>query len=376
MTATRPKVLVMVDAVSDRAGGAERFAVGIAAGLPADRWDVSLCATRGISGVLERELDEAGVRTLALERSGRLDVTPFRRLRRFLAEERFDVLHTHKFGSNVWGTLIGRSCRVPVIVAHEHTWSYEGNPLRKFLDGQVIGRLATSFVAVSSADRDRMISIEGVPADKVRVVPTAYIPRPDGGGGDLRGELGIPSGAQVIGTAARLRPQKALTVLIDAFARIAADREDRHLVIVGDGECLEELRRAAAASGAGDRIHFPGLRTDIDAVLATFDVAAMSSDFEGLPLFVFECMAHSTPLVATDVGGLRDVVDDGVTGLLVPSRDPAALAAALERVVADPALGERIASVAAQRLGDFTMQRAVERFAALYDELLAQTRAA
>jgi glycosyltransferase involved in cell wall biosynthesis len=376
VTATRPKVLVMVDAVSDRAGGAERFAVGIAAGLPADRWDVSLCATRGISGVLERELDEAGVRTLALERSGRLDVTPFRRLRRFLAEERFDVLHTHKFGSNVWGTLIGRSCRVPVIVAHEHTWSYEGNPLRKFLDGQVIGRLATSFVAVSSADRDRMISIEGVPADKVRVVPTAYIPRPDGGGGDLRGELGIPSGAQVIGTAARLRPQKALTVLIDAFARIAADREDRHLVIVGDGECLEELRRAAAASGAGDRIHFPGLRTDIDAVLATFDVAAMSSDFEGLPLFVFECMAHSTPLVATDVGGLRDVVDDGVTGLLVPSRDPAALAAALERVVADPALGERIASVAAQRLGDFTMQRAVERFAALYDELLAQTRAA
>lgn len=375
MSDARPKVLVMVDAVSDRAGGAERFAVGVAAGLPADRWDVALCATRGISGVLERELDAAGVRTLALERSGRFDVMPFARLGRFLREERIDVLHTHKFGSNVWGTLIGRARRVPVIVAHEHTWSYEGNPLRKLLDGRVIGRLATSFVAVSSADRDRMISIEGVPAGKVRVVPTAYIPRPAGAGGDLREELGIPAGARVIGTAARLRPQKALTVLIEAFARIAAGREDRHLVIVGDGECLDELERAAADSGVGDRIHFPGLRTDIDAVLATFDVAAMSSDFEGLPLFVFECMAHATPLVATDVGGLRDAVDDGRTGLLVPPRDPVALAEALERLVADPALGERIAAAAAERLEDFTMRRAVERFAALYDELLAVRRA-
>ena len=142
MSDARPKVLVMVDAVSDRAGGAERFAVGVAAGLPADRWDVARCATRGISGVLERELDAAGVRTLALERSGRFDVMPFARLGRFLREERIDVLHTHKFGSNVWGTLIGRARRVPVIVAHEHTWSYEGNPLRKLLDGRVIGRLA------------------------------------------------------------------------------------------------------------------------------------------------------------------------------------------------------------------------------------------
>jgi glycosyltransferase involved in cell wall biosynthesis len=367
----RARVMLMVDAVSDRAGGAERYAVGIAAGLPADRYAVTLCATRGIDGVLKDELDAAGVRQLALGRSGRFDLAPFRRLASYLRGEQIDVLHTHKFGSNVWGSLVGGACRVPVIVAHEHTWSYEGNPLRKFLDGRVIGRLATRFVAVSSADRERMIALEHVPARKVEVVPTAYIPRPDGPGGDLRAELGIPAGAPVIGTVARLRPQKALTVLIEAFTRVAIDRPDCRLVIVGDGECLEELRTAADAAGLGDRVHFPGLRTDIDAVLATFDVAAMSSDFEGLPLFVFECMAHSTPLVATDVGGLRDAVEDGRTGVLVPPRDPDALAAALGRLIDDGDLRRQLAAAAAERLGDFTMQRAVERFTALYDELLA-----
>jgi glycosyltransferase involved in cell wall biosynthesis len=361
---------MMVDDVSDRAGGAERFAVSLAAGLPNEGYDVTLCATRGIEGALKEELDAGGVSQLALGRSGRFDLAPFSRLARFLRDERVDILHTHKFGSNVWGALIGRACRIPITVAHEHTWSYQGNPLRKFLDGRVIGRLATRFVAVSTADRDRMIALEHVPSDKVTVIPTAFIPRPGGGESDLRGELGIPADAPVIGTLARLRPQKALDVLIEAFSRIATEHSDCRLVIVGDGECRDELSDAAAAAGLSDRVHFPGQRTDVGPVLEAFDIAAMSSDFEGLPLFVFECMAQTTPLVATDVGGMRDAVEDGVTGLLVPPRNPAALAAALGRLVEDEALRGRLAAAAAERLDDFTMARAVERTAALYDELL------
>jgi len=362
----------MVDAVSDSSGGAERFAAGLAAELPRERYEVTLCATRNIGGALSDELDVAGVRLLSLGRKGRFDVAPMLRLARLLRRERIDVLHTHKFGSNVWGALIGRPCGVPVLIAHEHTWSYEGNPLRKLLDGKVIGRLATRFVAVSSADRERMIEIEHVPAQKVSVIPTAFIPRPNGAGGNLRAELGIPAGAPVIGTVARLRPQKALTVLIEGFARLAAERVGCHLVIVGDGECREELEEAATAAGISEQVHFPGQRTDIGAVLATFDVAAMSSDFEGLPLFVFECMAHEVPLVATDVGGLRDAIEDGRTALLVPARDPVALAEKLSRLVDDGELRRRLAGAAARRLDDFTMQRAVERVGILYDQLLSE----
>ncbi|HEY1275217.1 MAG TPA: glycosyltransferase [Thermoleophilaceae bacterium] len=367
--ARRPRVLMLVDSLYDGTGGAERFAVGLACALPRDRFEVSMCVTRTAEGYLPRQLAEAGVGLLVLGRRGRADVLRFRRLAAYLRRERVDVLHCHKFGSNVWGTVIGRACRVPVVVAHEHTWSYEGQPLRRLLDGFLIGRLASAFVSVSNADRERMIEIERVPARKTVTIPTGYVPRPDEAVGDLRGELGIPADAPTVGTIGQLRPQKALEVLIEAFAGVGDPSS--HLIVVGDGPSREELERRADAAGVGERAHFLGTRVDLATVFGGLDVAAMSSDFEGLPLFAFECMAHRTPLVATRVGGLPDLVSDGSTGVLVPPRDPAALAVALRTLLADPGLRERMAAAAAERLPEFTMEAVAARFADLYDKLLA-----
>jgi hypothetical protein len=189
---------MLVDNVNEESGGAERFAVGLAAALPAQQCDVWLCTTRVARGRLIDTLCDAGVRHLHLgRRPGRLDPVAFRPLARTLRCQRIDVLHAHMFGSNVWGTVIGRMCRVPVVVANETTWSYEGQPLRRALDGQLIGRFADAFVAVSEADRARMVSIEGVPSEKTVVIPTAYVPRVGcDAESDLRAELGI--GAEVL----------------------------------------------------------------------------------------------------------------------------------------------------------------------------------
>ena len=366
----RPRVLTLVDVTTDYAGGAERFAVGLAVALPKDRFEVSVCATRREGGNLTAELDAGGVPHFTLGRKGATDVLALRRLARFLRTERIDLLHAHKFGSNLWGSIIGRLARVPVIVAHEQTWSYEGQPLRRFLDGKVIGRLANCFVSVSDADRQRMVEIEGVPAEKTLTIPNAYIPREREQVGDLRAELSLPPDSPLVGTVAQLRPQKALDVLIDAFAIVARSHPAARLVIVGTGSEREALERYAAASEVGDRIIFTGLRTDVETVLGALDVAAMSSDFEGLPLFVLECMAQGTPLVATAVGGIPDAIDDGETGLLVPPRDPGALAAAIESLVADPARREAMADAARRRVEEFTIDRVAQRFADLYDRLL------
>jgi glycosyltransferase involved in cell wall biosynthesis len=364
-------VLALVDLVTDQAGGAERFAVGLALALPKDRFDVTVCATREEGGRLAAELDAGGVRHFSLARRGGADPLAFRQLARFLKSERIDVLHAHKFGSNLWGTILGRLARVPVVVAHEQTWSYEGQPLRRFLDGKVIGRLANCFVSVSNADKERMVEVEGVPEEKIVTLPNAYIPRDREAVGDLRAELSLPSGAPLVGTVAQLRPQKALHVLIDAFAVVARSRPEARLLIVGEGGDKGRLEAHAAASEAADRILFPGLRTDIDTVLGALDVAAMSSDFEGLPLFVLECMAHGTPLVATRVGGIPDALEDGRSGLLVPPRDPAAMAGAIESLLADPGRRQAMAEAAQQRVADFTIDRVAARFADLYDRLLA-----
>jgi glycosyltransferase involved in cell wall biosynthesis len=367
----RVRVLHMINQLIE-SGGAERFVVGLATNLPEDRFESWVCVTRGIEAGPARTLADAGIPLIGLGRHAKWDVHRLGGLARLIRKVGFDVVHTHMFGSNLWGTVIGRACRVPVVIAQEHTWSYEGQPLRVWLDGHVIGRLATRFVAVSSADAERMVRIEGVPAAKVVVIPTAYIPSQAAAGGDLRAELGLEPDTPLVGTVALMRPQKALQVLIDAYAQIVAALPDTHLILAGDGRSRPDLERRVRELGLEASTHFLGIRKDVDAIVRALDVAAMSSDFEGAPLFAFECMAAGTPLVATAVGGLPELVDDGHSGLLVPPRRPDELANALIGLLLNPERRTALAAQAAQRLDSFTIERIASRFADLYEGLLPQ----
>ena len=370
MTMRRVRVLHVIEKAID-SGGAERFAVGLVTHLPPDRFERWLCVTRHADPATSRELADAGVRQIHLQRRAKWDVHRLAGLVGLLRQQRFDVLHAHMFGSNFWGSVIGRACNVPVIIAHEQTWSYEGDRLRRWVDGQVIGRLATRFVAVSAADAERMVALEGVPAEKIVQMPNAYIPRRRGNG-DLRAELGLRSDTPLVGAVAVLRPQKALTVLIDAHALLLQRFPEAHLAIAGDGQCRGEIEQLANQLGIAPSVHFLGQRGDVDGILQAVDVGAMSSDFEGLPLFGLECMANHTPLVATAVGGLREIVDHGRTGLLVPRRDPAALAEAIADLLSDPARRERMATAAEERMSEFTIDAVAARFAELYERLVRE----
>lgn len=368
----RLRVLFLIDRVGDT-GGAERAAWALAMHLPRDRFEVWMCSTRHAHPVAVAALTESGVRHVNIGRRSKWDVHRLAALVALVRRERFDILHAHMFGSNLWGTLIGRACGVPVLLAHEHTWSYRGNPLRKWLDGRVIGRLATRFIAVSSLDAERMVSVEHVPAEKVVMIPNAYVPRPGSVGGDLRQELEIADDTPLVAAVSLLRPQKALSVLLDAFPRVLEAVPDAHLIIAGEGPCRGELEQQTRELGLTDKVHFLGRRRDVDAILSAADVAAMSSDFEGTPLVTYECMANRTPLVATAVGGLLDIIEDGRTGMLVAPRDPSALAAALINLLTDPVRRERIAAAAAERLEDFTLEAAVRRYARLYVTLATES---
>ncbi len=367
----RFRILFLIDQLVD-SGGAERAASALAMHLPRDRFEVWICSTRRANPAVVAALTKAGVRHRHIGRRSRWDVHRLAALVALVRRERFDILHAHMFGSNLWGTLIGRACRVPVVIAHEHTWSFEGEPLRKWLDGRVIGRLATRFIAVSALDAERMVSVEHVPAKKIVMIPNAYVPRLEPVASDLRSELGIDTTTPLIAVISVLRPQKALSVLLDAFSGVLDALPDAHLAIAGDGRCRNELERQTRELGLAERVHFLGERRDVDSILRTADVAAMSSDFEGTPLVAYECVANRIPLVATAVGGLPDIIKDGRTGLLVPPRDPAALANALISLLTDPARRDRIAAAAAERWDEFTIEVAARRFATLYETLAAE----
>ena len=367
------RVLTLLDTL--RPGGAERVAVTVAAQLDRDRFDPIVCASRRDPWSPLREiLDSAGVPVITLDRTRRASVWTWRALAATLHRRRIDILHAHMFGSNVWGTVLGRATRVPVVVAHEHSWSFERNVLRYAFDRDVIARGADVLLAVSREDRARMIGLERIPGSKVRVMPNRIMPlRP--ADLDLRAELGLRKDAPVIGTLTVLRPEKALDTLVEAAALLVPRFPDLVVLIAGSGPEEERLRSLIRTHELGSTVRLLGFRRNVADVLAAIDVAIFSSDREGSPLAVMESMAAAKPIVATRVGGIPALVDDGEQALLTPPRDAGALAEAVTRLLSDRAFRERLGRNARDRQRrDFDIRSTVRAVEDLYEELFAASR--
>jgi glycosyltransferase involved in cell wall biosynthesis len=375
------RVLILIDRPS-LSGGGERLAVQTAARLDPRRFTTTLCATRWDASEADEpvvaaalaELRAAGVEILGLERRWSADPIAWARFAAALRRRRIDVLHAHKFGSNVWGTLIGRLARVPVVIAHEHTWSYEGRPLRRLFDRELIARGADAFLAVSTADRRRMIEIERIDPRDVLVIPNGIPPLP-APRRDIRAELGIPADAPVIGAVTRLCRQKAPELLVLAAARLAKELPRLQVLVVGAGPAEGRVRALIDAHGLGRTVRLLGLRDDVPDVLAAFDVAVSSSDWEGTPLSVLEYMAAGLPVVATAVGGVPDLITSGVNGLLVERGDWRGLAAAVSRLLQDREAAAAMGGRGRERQRrDFDLNNTVHRLERLYRDLHAARR--
>lgn len=381
----RLRVLTLVDGLG-ASGGGESVARQIAVSLDQRRYEPIYCVSRAQPPEAYRqamgEFEQAGVELIGLQRRSKADFGPWGRLVSQMRRRKVDVLHTHKIGSNIWGALLSPLARPPVFVAHEHTWSFEGQPLRRFLDRQLIARRADAFVAVSREDQRRMHEIERIPMSRLRFIPNG-IPasEPPDPAVDLRAELEIPAEAPVVGTVATLRPQKALDVLIRATVPLAR-RFPEICVLIAGGESHEEgssaepererLTALAGSLGVAGNVRFLGHRSDVPNVLAVLDVAVLSSDYEGSPLSVLEYMDAGKPVVSTRVGGVPDLVDDGVTGYLVDPQDPEGLAAAVAAVLEEPLRAREMGRLGRERRQrEFSLQGMTRRVEALYEELYA-----
>jgi glycosyltransferase involved in cell wall biosynthesis len=374
----RLRVLTLIDN-PDVTGGGERMAVTIAMRLDPARFERILCATREVEGQsFAPELAEAGVRVLSLKRRSKSALWAWWPLVELLRRERIDVLHAHKFGSNVWGTVIGRAAGVPVLLAHEQSWasarfSTAGPRFRRFVDREVVGRGSHLFFAVSRADRRRMVDVERVNPRRICVLPNA-IPRGTRSGHDVRAELGIPREAPVVATVCQLRPEKALDLLVEAAGLVRREFPEVRVLIAGDGGEEPRLREQIAAAGLQENVFLLGTRRDVPDVLAAADVAVCSSDFEGTPLSVMEYMAAGRPVVATHVGGLPELITHGVHGLLFERRDVDGLAGAVAELLRDPVRRRQMGEHArARQLREFDLESSVRRLEELYELLYLHT---
>jgi glycosyltransferase involved in cell wall biosynthesis len=367
---SRPRlnVVQMIDVTGG--GGAEKVLVDLALHLDRNRYNVTVCATRQARNY-QPLLDSAGVRTMVLQRRSRWETYKMAEVVRMLRRERVQVLHTHLFGSNTWGRLLGRLAGVPVIIAHEH-WSSRGR--NEIWMDRLMYRLSDRILVTSQASKQIVMNSEHIPARYLSVVYNGVDISTFAGRSDraeVRAELGVPVDAVLIGAVGRLTADKGgQDVLIRAVGRVRETCPQVRLVMVGDGPLRPGLEQLTAQLGLCDSVIFTGLRSDVPRLLGALDVFVLPSEREALPVAVLEAMAAGLPVVATRVGGLPEVVADGETGFLVPPGDVAALQGVLEKLAGDPALAARLGAAGQAHVqAHFTVQQMVRQVEQLYDQL-------
>ena len=291
----------------------------------------------------------------------------------YLAAHPVDVFHCHVgTGCENWdGVRLARRAACRAVVQTQHLPFLVSHPRKRRAYHHGIEEV-DRLIAVSDGLR-RAYQRIGVPPERITTVANGVAPLRSRVGRDAaRAALGLDPGQPVVLTAGRLTHMKGQCHLLDAVPRLLGRFPDLAVVLLGDGPLREVLEKQAAELGVGGAVRFAGHRDDARALLAAADVFALPSRHEGMPLVALEAMDAGLPVVATRVIGSAEVVEDGVTGALVRPADPAALAAALERLLVDPALRRRQGAAGRRRFrAGFTRERMARDTAAVYETLLA-----
>lgn len=328
-----------------------------------ERYSATILARE--DGSLFDRAEASGVDVVRLRRMGGgrhvypgADLHALRELVSELSTGRFDLVHTHAGRAGAIGRLAARRVGVRAIVHTLHGFPFNEfqNPLTRATlrtIEQRLGRITDYFLTDGTFVASEAVRLKIAPPERIRAVISpidAVPPTSPAARREARRKLGIPEGARVVGTVARLAAQKSPLDMVKAIA--ALGRTDVHMIWVGDGELRGKTERLIEKEGLSDRFLLLGDRDDVPDLLPAFDVFALSSLWEGLPCSVVEAMTCGIPVVATAVNSVPEVVIAGRTGLLARPGDPASLSRAVAYMLDHPAEAARMAEVAQRQIGE------------------------
>lgn len=369
------KVLYIIDSLF--VGGAEKFLVNLVNAIDPDKFEVWVCCLWS-SGPLEKDLNLPLDRIITLNFGGYKDYKAYIKLCKFIAQQRFDVVHTQIFPSNTVGRICAFFMRVPVIIATEqniYQWK-----LRKhvFVD-RILAYISDRIMAVSEEVKKFTISQEKIPEEKFIVIPNAIpVDRYDSGRLKIdikkkKNDLSLPDNSLVIGTVATLINQKGHKYLLEVAKILAEKIPDIHFLLIGEGPLRRELEQFTKQLKIDSKVHFLGVCGDVDELLGIIDVFVLPSLYEGLPLALLEALAMRKAVVATKVGGIPEVVEHGKNGILVEPRDPEGLAEGIVKLIRNPNLAAKMGEEGRKIVEEkFSTNVVVRKLENLYEELLYQ----
>jgi glycosyltransferase involved in cell wall biosynthesis len=358
---TQPRLAVFL--TSFHPGGTERQMVELVRRLDPSRFAVHVaCLHR--EGRWLQHAEAAALEVAEFPLSGfanRSGVQAVRKFARWCRERAIQVLQTCDFYSNVVGLAGAALAHVPVRIASRREIAPDKS--RAQLALQRAAYLAAHRVVANSPAASNQLVAEGVDAACIRVIPNGI---------DLERFPALPRSGRIrqIVTVANLRPEKCHDVLLDAFARVVSapgGPRELSLRIVGDGPLRRSLEGQARALGIDERVSFLGHRDDVTDLLASSDLFILPSRSEAFPNSAMEAMAAGLPVIASAVGGLLDLIEDGRNGLLVPACDVAALATTIERLMAQPTLAVALGASARRHVRErYSFDRMIAGFEHLY----------
>jgi glycosyltransferase involved in cell wall biosynthesis len=393
-TATAPETLAPLDppgspvrvlalrSVDGAGGGAEAILLRTAARLNSDRVRMTVCCIRRSDDEVydfDRRAAALGIDYCEVPQRSILAGGVLAAIRRIAVQRQIEIVDAQDYKAAFFAFHLARREAVAP-VATLHGWS--GHHWRERLVYYPAERLlAATFplaVAVSGEIRETLVRWGSRP-ERVHVLRNGIDPtefrRTTATTARIRTALGIVPGDIVIGAVGRLECEKRFDVLLEAMASLLPRRPELKLIVVGEGSRREALQRELCRLGIADRCRLLGHRSDVRDVYQAMDVFVQSSDHEGSPTVVVEAMAMELPIVATGVGGTRELVEHGVHGLLVPRRNPSAMARAIEQTLDDPrATAQRVAAARTRAENELSFDARTRTLERLYGELAEHQR--
>jgi len=367
-------------------GGAQATAVRTCALLDRDRYRPVILAgpDAGSGGSMADDARAAGVEVVTVDGlvstiRPHIDVRAVPAVRRAVEGTGAELVHTHSSKAGVLGRLAARQAGRPAVHT-VHGWSFHGEQhpavrtTYRTIERALAPKTAALIVVTPVDERIGREAGIGRPEQYHLIRSGIAIPAPRTAAqrASARAALGWGDGDEGLVAVGRLAPQKDPQTMVEAFAAVVAARPQARLAVIGDGPDRAEVEAAIDRLGLGASIALLGVRTDVLDVLAGADAYLLSSRWEGLPRTVLEAVALGIPVVATDVGGVREVVDPGTSGWLVPAGDPAALGTAAAEALASPVVAAARAEAARAGIDRFDEQRMAADTMALYDQVLGR----
>lgn len=369
-----PSILFVIDGIEF--GGGERVFLQLASGLKS-RFKVSVAAAAG--GEFANRVKELGISYFAVDMSNQLSVRPIFQIASIIRKEKVSLVHSQGARSDFYARMATRltACARNVCTVAMPVEGFDVKPLRMVVYRTLdwLGeRYVDRFIVVSDALRRALTKRRGIDEHSVaRIYNGIELEQyhPDAGDEIIRKEWGISQKAPIIGAIGRMVWQKGFEYLIRALPEVVQTVADAKFVLVGDGPLRGKLEGLSEELRVKDNVVFAGFRSDIKDVLSTIDLLAVPSLLEGLPMVTLEAMAMAKPIVASYIDGIDEQIDSGVHGILVPPRDPIALADAIIEVLSDREYAKCLGVAARERVeSEFSVDRMIAETEEVYSSLM------